>query len=152
MPRKKTKKKTPTKKKITRRKEKDRYIWAVGRRKTATATIKLYSKKGELLVNEKQISDYFPSEVDEVLYSEPLRTTNLLGKVSATFKVTGSGKNAQLGAVVHALSRAINKLDEEKYHSLLKKKGFLTRDPRMKERRKPGYAQKARAKKQSPKR
>lgn len=148
MPRK--SKKETTKKKS--RKKKDKYIWAVGRRKTATATIKLYSKKGELLVNEKQISDYFPSEVDEVLYSEPLRTTNLLGKISATFKVKGSGKNAQLGAVVHALSRAINKLDEEKYHSLLKKKGFLTRDPRMKERRKPGYAQSARAKKQSPKR
>lgn len=147
MPR--TKKET-TKKKS--RKKKDKYIWAVGRRKTATATIKLYPKKGELLVNEKQISEYFPGEVDEVLYSEPLRTTNLLGKVSATFKVTGSGKNAQLGAVVHALSRAINKFDEEKYHSLLKKKGFLSRDPRMRERRKPGLAQKARARKQSPKR
>lgn len=139
-------------KKTTSRKKKNKYIWAVGRRKTATATIKLYSKKGELLVNEKQIGEYFPGEVDEVLYSEPLRTTNLLGKVSATFKVTGSGKNAQLWAVIHALSRAINKLDEEKYHEVLKKKGFLSRDPRMRERRKPGYAQKARAKKQSPKR
>lgn len=132
--------------------KKDKFIWAVGRRKTAVATIKLYTKKGELLVNQKPIDKYFPGEVNQVLYSEPLRTTNLLGKVSATFKVKGSGRNAQLDAVIHALGRALNKLDEEKYRSILKKKGFLTRDPRMKERRKPGYAQKARAKKQSPKR
>lgn len=124
----------------------------MGRRKTAVATIKLFLKKGEVLVNEKRIKDYFPGEVNEVLYSEPLRTANLLAKVSATIKVKGSGKNAQLGAVVHAFSRAINKLDEEKYHLLLKNKGFLTRDSRMKERRKPGLAQSARAKKQSPRR
>lgn len=116
------------------------------------ATVKLYPKKGELLINQKPIDKYFPGEVNQAFYSEPLRTTNLLGKVSATFKVGGSGKNAQLGAVIHALARALNKFDEKKYHSILKKKGFLTRDSRMKERRKPGYAQKARAKKQSPKR
>lgn len=142
-----------SKKETTKKKSrKSKYIWAVGRRKTATATVKLYSKKGDFVVNDQPIKKYFPGKVSEVFYSEPLRTTNLLDKVSATFKVTGSGKNAQLSAVVHALSRALNKLDEEKYHSLLKKKGFLTRDPRMKERRKPGYAQSARAKKQSPKR
>ena len=116
------------------------------------ATIKLYFKKGDFLVNEKPFDKYFPSEVSQSLYAEPLKTTNLLGKVSATFKVKGSGKNAQLHAVIHALSRALNKFDEEKYHLILKKKGFLTRDSRMKERRKPGNAQKARAKKQSPKR
>lgn len=141
--------KTTSKKKTAK---KNQYIWAVGRRKTAVATIKLYLKQGEFLVNEKPINKYFPSEVSQSLYFEPLKTTNLLGKVSATFKVRGSGKNAQLYAVIHALSRALNKLDKEKYHLVLKKKGFLTRDSRMKERRKPGYAQKARAKKQSPKR
>ena len=128
------------------------YIPAVGRRKTAVARIRLYRKKGPLIVNDQPIEQYFPGPVNRVLYLEPLRVANLVDKVSATIKVVGGGKSAQLGAVVHGLARALVKLDEEKYKPLMRKKGFLTRDPRMKERRKPGLAQKARAEKQSPKR
>lgn len=137
---------------MPRKSTKKRFIWAVGRRKTSIATIKLFPKKGEILVNAKPIKDYFPGQVNELIYNEPLRSTNLQGKISANIKIKGGGKESQLEAVIHAFSRAINELDKEKYHEILKKKDFLTRDPRMKERRKPGNAQKARAKKQSPKR
>lgn len=127
-------------------------IYSVGRRKTASARIRLYPKKGPILVNDMPIEKYFPLEVCKTYYLEPFRITDTLKKYSATIKVIGSGKTGQLGAVVHGLSRALAKVNQEKYRSILKKHGLLTRDPRMKERRKAGYAQSARAKKQSPKR
>ncbi len=127
-------------------------VTAVGRRKTATARIRLYNKKGPFLINNKSIDEYFPSLSDKQTYLEPFKLLNVLDKYSFSAKVTGSGKTGQLGAVVHGLSRALAKLDAKNYRPLLKKNKFLTRDQRMKERRKPGYAQSARARKQSPKR
>lgn len=145
-----------------------KYYEAVGRRRTATARVRLYpltkAKKkdlkiwdyklapGALIVNKKPASDYFPGEVFKLAYSEPFRTTNTSNKFAATAQVSGSGKIGQLEAVVHGIARALEKSDQEKYRPILKKRGFLTRDSRMKERRKAGYAQSARAKKQSPKR
>lgn len=131
--------------------KKSKYFWAVGRRKTARATIKLWKEKGEILVNGLPLHQYFPGAVNKKLYLEPLRITNTLGKIKATVKVQGSGKKGQLEAVLHALSRALAKMDDH-YQKILKGRGFLTRDDRMKERRKPGLAQSARAAKQSPKR
>lgn len=133
--------------------KKANYIYSVGRRREAVARVRLYPrKKGKTTVNNLLIEQYFPGEVFENLYLEPLRVCNLIDKYLITIKVNGSGKRGQLGAVVHGISRALVKLDEEKFRSVLKKHGFLTRDPRMRERRKVGTGGKARRKKQSPKR
>jgi small subunit ribosomal protein S9 len=128
------------------------YIHAVGRRKTAVARVRLYQKPGEISVNSQPIEAYFPGENNKLNYLEPVKLTQMIGKVSATIKVTGGGKRGQLTAVVHGLSRALAKADAVKYRPALKKGGFLTRDDRMRERRKVGTGGKARRQKQSPKR
>jgi small subunit ribosomal protein S9 len=132
--------------------KKSDYIYAVGRRKTATARVRLYQKKGDLLVNNQAVGQYFPGEVSVVKYLLPLKITGTHEKFSFSAKVEGGGKQAQLDAVVHGISRALSKLDREVYHLPLKKAGLLTRDPRMKESRTVGTGGKARRKKQSPKR
>lgn len=132
--------------------KKSGFFYAIGRRKTASARVRLYLKKGPILVNEVPIDKYFPLESHKTHYLEPFRTTNTLEKYSATVKVVGSGKSGQLRATVHGFARALAKADPQNYRPALKKRGLLTRDSRTKERRKPGYAQAARAKKQSPKR
>jgi small subunit ribosomal protein S9 len=128
------------------------YIFAVGRRKRAIARIRLFRKPGDILVNDLPIAKYFPGEISKTFYLEPFRTCNVIDKYHATIKVFGSGKSGQLGAVIHGLARVLVKADEAKFRPILKKKGFLTRDPRKKERRKVGTGGKARRKKQSPKR
>jgi len=128
------------------------YFYAVGRRKTATARVRLYLKPGPIVVNDKPIEQYFPLETQKRTYFAPFRITDTLEKYSANIRVNGSGKTGQLGAVVHGLARALAFADREKFRPQLKKYSFLTRDQRMKERRKFGLAHKARAKKQSPKR
>ncbi|MFC1653560.1 30S ribosomal protein S9 [Patescibacteria group bacterium] len=143
--------KTKTKTKVKKTKKKD-YTYAVGRRKTATARVRLYSKKGDLIVNGVPAGQYFPSERSKAAYLQPLKVTNTLGKLSFSVKVQGSGKYGQLGAVVHGISRALAILDEETHRPVLKKYGLLTRDSRMRETRKAGTGGKARRKKQSPKR
>lgn len=132
--------------------KKPAYIHTVGRRKTSVARVRLHQKPGDIIVNNQPIKDYFPGKTAQTFYLEPFRTTNTLDKFSATIKVQGGGKVGQLGAVIHGLSRALDKLDRKAHHLTLKKKGFLTRDSRMKERRKVGTGGKARRRKQSPKR
>lgn len=145
--------------------QKKDYVFAVGRRKQAVARVRLYTslkadsvwkqlsiKKGELLVNEKPISEYFPGDVSRKIYSEPLRVVNAASKYAFTIQVTGGGSSGQLDAVVAGISRALTKLAPEEHRLVLKKKGFLTRDARVRERRKVGTGGKARRKKQSPKR
>lgn len=144
------KKEVKTKK--PKRGRKKSYTYAIGRRKEATARVRLFKGKGDLLVNNQPVEKYFPGEVNKIIYLKPFQVTDTAGKYYATVKVEGSGKNGQLGAVAHGLARALDKENPEAYHSPLKKASLLTRDPRMKERRKAGLAQKARAKKQSPKR
>lgn len=128
------------------------YVASVGRRKTATARVHLFRKSGDMLVNDKPIGKYFSGEIASTRYLMPFAVTNTMGKFSFTIKVVGSGKMAQLGAVIHGLSRALVKIDQDAYKSLLKKAGLLTRDSRMKESRKVGTGGKARRRKQSPKR
>lgn len=154
-------------KKTDKKNNKLLYYEATGRRKTAVARVRLYpisdTKKelkiwdyklspGVVLVNEASAEKYFPGEINKKKYREPFRVTNTLNKFATTVRVSGSGINGQLEAIVHGIARAIEKTDKEKYRPLLKKRSLLTRDPRMKERRKAGYAHAARAKKQSPKR
>jgi small subunit ribosomal protein S9 len=142
------------------------YVFAVGRRKASVARVRLYQsvkadlvwgetpvKKGEVLVNQKAIADYFPGEVSRKLYTEPLRVTNAHQQHFAfTIKVVGGGPSGQLQAVIAGLANALNALDKDKYRPTLKKKGFLTRDARVRERRVVGMGGKSRRKKQSPKR
>lgn len=127
------------------------YIFAVGRRKTAIARVRLFKGKGETLVNNQPIDKYFTGEVAKKLWARPFEVTETLGKYYATIRVIGSGKNGQLGAAVQGLARALDKA-EKTYHSLLKSQKLLTRDPRARERRKVGQMGKARKQKQSPKR
>lgn len=134
------------------KKQKD-YIYAVGRRKSAVARIRLFESKDAMIVNGKPIAEYWPGLSLENLYLEPFRTTNTHTKYSVSVKVIGSGVQGQIGAFIHAVSRALVKVNPERFRPILKKKGFLTRDSRMKETRKAGSAgSKARAKRQSPKR
>jgi small subunit ribosomal protein S9 len=144
---------------------KDQYYEAVGRRKTATARVRLYVvketsvtvngiavEKGGMTVNGRSAESYFPGEIFQKMYFEPFRTTNTLNRFATTIKATGGGLSSQLQAVIHGISRALEKVDKEKFRPILKKRGFMTRDPRARQRRKAGFAGKSRAKKQSPKR
>lgn len=133
-------------------KQKTPFIFAVGRRKESVARVRLYKGKGNSLVNEKPIEQYFPGEIARVLYAQPFRTTQTEGKYWATVKVTGGGRSSQLDAVVHGISRALASSDSQEFKPILRKHGFLTRDARIRERRKVGTGGKARRKKQSPKR
>ncbi len=132
--------------------DKNNFISAVGRRKESVARIRLLKGQGQITVNGKPISEYFKGPLMQRIYQKPLEITDTLGKYTASIKIVGGGKSSQLDAIVHGLSRALDKENKETFHSILKKAGFLTRDPRVKERRKYGHAHKARAKKQSPKR
>lgn len=126
--------------------------YAVGRRREAVARIRLYKGKGQNLVNKQPISDYFPGQLAQIAYSQPFKLTDTESKYFTTIRVVGGGKNGQLGAVIHGLSRALALIEEKKFRPILKKEGLLTRDPRTRERRKVGTGGKARRKKQSPKR
>lgn len=124
---------------------------AVGRRKEAVARVRLSLGNGQIIVNGKPIVEYFAGPILQKIYSQPLEITKTLGKYAISAKVAGGGRAAQLDAVVFGIARALDKQDTT-LRPVLKKAGFLTRDARVKERRKYGNAQKARAKKQSPKR
>ncbi|MCJ7828037.1 30S ribosomal protein S9 [Patescibacteria group bacterium] len=147
-------KKTVAKKKPVAKKKtaKQKYVYAVGRRKTASAQVRLYTGKGESLVNSKPIAEYFPGELAKIAYTKPFTVCEVEGKYWITVRVVGSGKNGQLGAVVMGVARTLNLTNPEKFHEPLKRNGLLTRDSRARERRKAGQAGRARHKKQSPKR
>lgn len=120
-------------------------ITGTGRRKTAVARVFLYEDRGEIIVNEMPIEDYFPSEKAQVVWLKPFHLIGVShpkSKYAATIKVHGSGKNAQLEAVVHGISKALASIDPE-FSDLLRKNSMLTRDSRMVERKKP-YLKKAR--------
>ncbi|MFV1916957.1 MAG: 30S ribosomal protein S9 [Patescibacteria group bacterium] len=134
------------------RRKKINWIYAVGRRRSASARVRLFKGRGEDLVNDKPISEYFPGEIYEVTYTEPFKVADVERKYYMTARVVGGGKSGQLDAVVHGIARALNKADREKFRVPLKKAGLLTRDSRIRERRKVGTGGKARRKKQSPKR
>lgn len=127
------------------------YIQSIGRRKEALARVRLFKNNKQLTVNGQLIAEYFSGPVAAREYGRPFEVTQTGGEYGATIKVEGGGTASQLDAVVHGLARAIAKADVEK-RTALKKAGLLTRDARVKERRKYGLAHAARAKKQSPKR
>lgn len=142
------------------------YYESVGRRKKAVARVRLYivgksksitvtaikGKPGDIYVNKKPIDKIFTSAQEKVKYLFPLKLTNNEERFVVSILVKGGGKTGQLEAIIHGLSRALDKVNREEYHQLLKKQGLLSRDPRVKERRKVGTGGKARRAKQSPKR
>ncbi len=123
----------------------------VGRRKEAVARVRILPGQGQIIVNGKPIAEYFSGILFQKKYQRPLQITKTEGKYTISAKVIGGGRVSQVDAVVHGISRAIAKT-EPSLRTILKKEGLLTRDARVKERRKYGHAQKARAMKQSPKR
>ena len=140
---------------------KKNFVYALGRRKSASARVKLYKKNirpgnikenSEDLVNGQVIGRYFPGEAMRKIWLRPFELTDTLNKYFVMIKVVGGGKMGQLEAVVHGVSKALSVANPEKFKRVLKKAGLLTRDPRIRERRKVGTGGKARRKKQSPKR
>lgn len=123
----------------------------LGRRKASVARVWLKLEKGPILVNDKPIEDYFAALANIKTFEEPFRVVNRIGQMSGSIKVNGGGFASQAGAVLHGISRALLSYDET-FRPALAKKKMLTRDSRVKERRKYGFAGKARARKQSPKR
>ena len=112
-------------------------LYATGRRKTSSARIYLSKGEGDIRVNNKKLSAYFGREVAQMLVRQPLELCNLADKVDVDAKVSGGGSFGQAGAIRHGISRALLLYDEE-LRSQLKKAGFLTRDSRKVERKKPG--------------
>jgi len=156
---------TETKNAKQAKSQKRDYIFAVGRRKAAVARVRLYEhvkdgllwgenaiKKGDILVNNLPISQYFSTTVMKHMYIEPLRVTNTQNRYTFTIQVAGGGKLGQLEAAVGGIAQALVLLDPQKYKEILRNKGFLTVDSRVRERRTVGTGGKARRKKQSPKR
>ena len=113
------------------------YYEGVGRRKTASARVRLYSGEGRVVVNDKPMEEYFSREGDPQHLLEPLKVTDTLGTFNISVRVRGGGVTGQAGAIRHGIARALLKVDPN-LRPVLRKGGFLTRDARMKERKKPG--------------
>jgi small subunit ribosomal protein S9 len=132
--------------------KKQNYIYAVGKRKEASARVRLFKGKGENLVNGIPLEKYFPSEIEKNYWLKPFRIADVVDKYYMTAVVEGSGRRGQLEALVLGISRALSLADQEKFRPSLKKLGLLTRDARVRQRRMVGMGGKSRRKKQSPKR
>ena len=113
-----------------------KYYWT-GRRKSSVARVYLTAGKGEITINGRSIDDYFGTDILKTIVRQPLAVTDTEGKFDINVTVKGGGTTGQAGAVRHGISRALLQADAE-YRPALKKEGFLTRDPRMKERKKYG--------------
>ena len=118
--------------------EKETFFYGTGRRKNSVARVRLYKGKGKIVINGREIDDYFGLETLKVIVRQPLVLTENEGKFDIICNVNGGGVAGQAGAIRHGISRALLEFDSEKYKLSLKKAGFLTRDPRMKERKKYG--------------
>ncbi len=134
------------------RPKKKNWTYAIGRRRSASARVRLFKGRGGSLVNGKPIEEYFPGLVYKQRWNQPFEVADVEGKYYITVVVLGGGKSGQLDAVVLGTARALAVLHDNKFRGPLKKSGLLTRDPRIRERRKVGMGGKARRKKQSPKR
>ena len=110
---------------------------ATGRRKSSVARVRLVPGEGKIVINNRELSAYFGLKTLELIIKQPLVLTENVGKYDVVANVTGGGISGQAGAIRHGISRALLKVDLE-YRPALKKAGFLTRDPREKERRKYG--------------
>ncbi len=117
---------------------KRQYQYGTGRRKSSVARVRVYEGgTGSIIINGREIDDYFGLDTLKLIVRQPLVATDLLGKVDVICTVKGGGVTGQAGAIRHGISRALLGLNAE-YRATLKAAGFLTRDPRMKERKKYG--------------
>ncbi len=117
---------------------KNPYKYGTGRRKSSVARVHLFENgTGSITINGRSIDEYFGLETLKMVVRQPLNATNTLGKVDIVATVEGGGVSGQAGALRHGISRALLLVNPE-YRAILKKSGFLTRDPRMKERKKYG--------------
>ena len=112
-------------------------FYGTGRRKSSVARVRILPGKGEITINGKTLDEYATTDITKIIIKQPLVVTNNEGKFDMIVKVIGGGLSGQAGAIRHGLSRALVKANEENKPAL-KASGFLTRDPRMKERKKPG--------------
>lgn len=113
------------------------YYEGIGRRKTSSARVRIMSGNGQFIVNKKQAVEFFPRLGDIDIILGPLHAVEMEGKLDISVKVKGGGITGQTGAVRHGLARALVKMDPE-LRPVMRERGFLTRDSRMKERKKPG--------------
>ncbi|HWP42804.1 MAG TPA: 30S ribosomal protein S9 [Blastocatellia bacterium] len=111
--------------------------YGTGRRKSATARVFIKPGTGEIIVNKRRFEDYFKNETHRMVIRQPLHLTDSVGKLDILVNVDGGGIAGQAGAVRHGLTRALIELNPE-FRARLKKSGFVTRDPRAKERKKYG--------------
>lgn len=125
--------------------KKEKYIKAIGRRKSATASVYLKKGKGEVVINQKPWAEYFSDSPEAFsIFMEPLELCDLRNKYDLSVVVSGGGKKAQIEAIRMAVSRTLLTVSDQ-YRTTLKKAGFLTRDAREKERKKPGLKRARRA-------
>ena len=117
---------------------KRKYSYGTGRRKSSVARVRVYENgTGSIIINGRDMDDYFGLETLKLIVRQPLISTDMLGKVDIVVTVAGGGVSGQAGAIRHGISRALLGVNPE-FRSGLKAAGFLTRDPRMKERKKYG--------------
>ena len=122
------------------------YIYAIGKRKTAVAQVRLYLDSGPVVVDEKLMEEAFPYSIWQQIINEPFTVTNTQGKYRVAAKVSGGGINGRAGAIRHGIARALSEVEDGRFRGELKKAGLLTRDARVKERKKPGLKRARKAK------
>ena len=113
------------------------YFYGTGRRKHSVSRVRLYPGTGKVTINDRDIDEYFGLDTLKVIVRQPFEVTNTAGKFDVVCTVRGGGVSGQAGAIRHGIARALCKADAD-FRPVLKKSGFLTRDPRMKERKKYG--------------
>ena len=123
---------------MPRTKKEVEVFYGTGRRKSSVARVRIVAGKGNITVNGKTIDEYFGEETLKVIVKQPLTVTNTLDKFDVITTVKGGGFSGQAGAIRHGIARALNEANKEEYRPTLKEHGFLTRDPRSKERKKYG--------------
>ena len=117
--------------------ESNPYFYGTGRRKSSVARVRVYAGTGKIIINDREIDDYFGLDTLKLIVRQPLALTDTAEKFDIICRVAGGGVTGQAGAIRHGISRALLQYDED-LRPALKKAGFLTRDPRMKERKKYG--------------
>jgi small subunit ribosomal protein S9 len=113
-------------------------FYGTGRRKSSVARVYIAPGTGKITINKKDMEDYFGLDTLKVIVKQPLVATGTEGKFDVLVNVKGGGFTGQAGAIRHGISRALLQVDSDEYRPILKKAGYLTRDPRMKERKKYG--------------
>ncbi len=114
------------------------FFYGTGRRKSSVARVRLYAGTGKVTINDRDIDSYFGLETLKLIVRQPLELTGTADKFDIECRVNGGGVTGQAGAIRHGVARALLQYNSEELRPLLKKAGFLTRDPRMKERKKYG--------------